>query len=150
MDSHSNAKQTRAKRAARLAPLTVPIAAIGGDAIYSLWVSGSFDRMGGFMYGLTYVFIPVLAYLVWLGLGMPVAYWLDRRGALSVSIFCLASPVFVAACSALGTLVLDWPLGVVLLAAALQLVMAIAFSVLAGLRWRPNNSSKPTPLRGAA
>jgi hypothetical protein len=106
--------------------------------------------MGGFMYGLTYVFIPVLAYLVWLGLGMPVAYWLDRRGALSVSIFCLASPVFVAACSALGTLVLDWPLGVVLLAAALQLVMAIAFSVLAGLRWRPNNSSKPTPLRGAA
>ncbi|GAB2524809.1 hypothetical protein GCM10027188_29690 [Lysobacter humi (ex Lee et al. 2017)] len=150
MDSDSHAKQIRAKRAARLAPLTVPIVAIGGDAIYSLWVSGSFDRMGGFMYGLTYVFIPVLAYLLWLGLGMPVAYWLDRRGSLSVSTFCLASPLHVAACSALGALVLNWSYGIVFLAAALQLVMAIAFSALAGLRWRPNNSSKPTPLRGAA
>jgi len=97
------------------------------------------------IYGIASTF---LSYLFTAGVGVPLALVLGSQNQLSVLYLSLAG--LLAGGVSFCALTTDFSANHFLLGAAFGFTVALVFGLAIGAPLRPNNSSKPTPLRGAA
>jgi hypothetical protein len=99
---------------------------------------------------LAYLVAFPIALVAMLTLGLPFVLWLRSHNMLNILSVCIGSVLIGAASFTLLTIAIRWDhqfeLAQLLYGAGFGLAAGIAFCIGAG----PNNSFKPTPLRGAA
>ena len=140
-----------------LGALVAPLSSWATAFAYVLLIGGwSFpDQLKDVLKATGFVgFVSVLvSYVGMVVVGLPFALWLRHRGRLCGIYLALGGFVLGGAAFSLVLGTRQDParrLEQFMLAGAFGVAVAVSFALLVGAPLRPNNSSKPTPLRGAA